>query len=238
MGIMQPTDRIIFALDVGQTDRALELADTLSGRVGMFKVGLELFIGSALAGVDLVSEVASRAKVFLDLKVHDIPATMRAALRSASSTGKVEFVTVHTSEGPEALATAVEQAGPVKALGVTVLTSVAGEQARALGYALTLEELVLARARWAKEGGLAGVVCSGHEAAAVREVIGKDMVIVTPGIRPAWEGVGAQDQRRVVTPARAIAEGANYIVVGRPIRDAKSPADAARRIADELSGVG
>lgn len=233
MGAMQPQDRIIFAMDVDSADRARRLADTLSGHVGMFKVGLELFVSCALSGVDLVSEIGQRGKVFLDLKVHDIPATMRGAMAAAATSPAVRFVTVHTSEGPEPLRTAVQRAGDVEALGVTVLTSVAPDSMGQLGYKVELGELVLLRARWAVQGGCAGVVCSGHEAARVREVVGRERVIVTPGIR--MPGTGAQDQARVMTPSAAVGAGADYIVVGRPIRDADDPAAAADLIAEDLA---
>lgn len=235
MPSMQPTERIIFALDVNSADGARRLADQLHGHVGVFKVGLELFVSTALTGVDLVGEVAQRGKVFLDLKVHDIPATMRGAVGAAADAGKVEFLTLHTSEGPGPLRTAVERAGNIRTLGVTVLTSVAEDSMQSLGHGISVSEMVMRRAGWAAEAGCAGVVCSGHEARSVREVIGNDLVIVTPGIRMA--GGSADDQARVMTPAKAIGEGADYIVVGRPIRDADDPADAADRIAGEMAGL-
>lgn len=223
-------------MDVDSPDRARGLADRLAGSVGLFKVGLELFLASALAGVDLVAELGQRAGVFLDLKLHDIPATVRSATRAAAAKKGIRFVTVHTAEGPGALSTYVEEAGPIGALGVTVLTSVSPEELPALGYSVTMEELVLMRARWASESGCAGVVCSGHEARRVREAVGEHMAIVTPGIRPAWQAE-AHDQKRVMTPARAIAAGADYLVVGRPIRDAADPALAARRIVEEIAAA-
>ena len=231
---MTPADRLVFAMDVDGADRARGLADTLAGHVGIFKVGLELFVRSSLEGVDIVGELASRADVFLDLKLHDIPVTVKRAMKVASRKKGIRFVTVHTGEGPEALRTYVEEASPAGALGVTVLTSVSPDDMPALGYSMSLEDMVLERARWAAQSGCVGVVCSGHEAARVREAVGADLLIVTPGIRPAWQ-TDAHDQKRVMTPERAIRAGADHLVVGRPIRDADDPADAARRIVDEIS---
>lgn len=234
-GAMEPSDRLIFAMDVDSASMARRLADALSGQVGMFKVGLELFLSSALEGSDLVGELGRRAPIFLDLKLHDIPVTVRRALRTAASKEGIRYVTVHTSEGPEALRTYVEEAAPIGALGVTVLTSVSPDDLPTLGYSVSMQELVLRRARWAARSGCAGVVCSGHEAHMVREVVGGSLAIVTPGIRPAWEGMDAHDQQRVMTPARAIEAGADYLVVGRPIRDADDPAGAAKRIVEEIA---
>jgi orotidine-5'-phosphate decarboxylase len=233
---MTPTDRLVFAMDVDSPDRARSLADSLAGHVGVFKVGLELFLRSALHGVDIVGELGERGGVFLDLKLHDIPATVKRAMKVAAAKGGIRFVTVHTSEGPSALRVCVEEASPIGALGVTVLTSVPAQDLPYLGFAVDLDELVLRRARWAAGSGCAGVVCSGHEAARVREACGADLVIVTPGIRPSWQAE-AHDQKRVMTPARAIEAGADMLVVGRPIRDADDPADAARRIVDEIAAV-
>lgn len=231
---MTPVDRLVFAMDVGGADRARSLADALAGHCGIFKVGLELFVRSSLEGVDIVGELAGRADVFLDLKLHDIPVTVKRAMKVASTKKGIRFVTVHTGEGPEALRTYVEEAAPAGALGVTVLTSVSPDDMADLGYARSLEGMVLARARWAAQSGCVGVVCSGHEAARVREDVGPDLIIVTPGIRPAWQ-TDAHDQKRVMTPERAIRAGADHLVVGRPIRDADDPADAARRIVDEIA---
>jgi len=236
IGRMESRERLIFAMDVEGADRARRIADALEGHVGIFKVGLELFVGSALEGVDIVGELGARAGVFLDLKLHDIPATVRGAMRAASGKRQVRFVSVHTSEGPGALRAYVERAGTIGVLGVTVLTSVAPADVAGLGYSASMDELVLVRARWAAEAGCAGIVCSGLETRRVREAIGPEMAIVTPGIRPAWDAQ-AHDQQRIVTPAAAIRAGADYIVVGRPIRDAVDPARAADMIVEEMAGI-
>lgn len=183
--------------------------------------------------------------VFLDLKLHDIPATVERAMRGVAALD-VALATVHCGESVRMLAAAVAGGGPTGVLGVTVLTSVGLEDLQQAGLVGDdddgLERLVLHRAAMAHASGCAGVVCSAKEAGLIKSRWGDAFLAVTPGIRPAWEGVGRQDQKRVVTPAEAICQGADYLVVGRPIRDAARPAAAARRLADEigtaLSGEG
>lgn len=206
----------------------------------MFKVGLELFVQ---AGPDIVRFIrnAGDTRIFLDLKFHDIPATVSRAMKRVADLG-VAWVTVHCGESPKMLAAAVEGgAGKVGVLGVTVLTSVSSEEIHAAGFQKELVEdpgrLVLKRAAVAHEAGCAGVVCSGREAAGIKSAFGKEFLAVTPGIRPAWEGSSADDQARVTTPAQAIRNGADYLVIGRPIRDAADPRKAARRIAEEIAAV-
>ncbi|MBI5562988.1 MAG: orotidine-5'-phosphate decarboxylase [Deltaproteobacteria bacterium] len=228
-----PRGRIIFALDVPNTGDALRYARLLKDHVGVFKVGLELFVSAGPEVVKAVHDYAG-CGVFLDLKFHDIPATVIGAMRSASGLG-VRFATVHTSDGASLLRAAVEAAAGVKVLGVTVLTSLGQADLAEAGIDPAYKEpldLVLHRARLAKESGCAGVVCSGREASAVRKTCGKDFVIVTPGIRGKDDHAG--DQRRVVTAYDAVKNGADYVVVGRPIRDAKDPQKAAGRIASEI----
>ncbi|MCH8156781.1 MAG: orotidine-5'-phosphate decarboxylase, partial [Nitrospinae bacterium] len=210
----------------------------LGDMVGCFKVGLELFIKE---GPDILQMVRdnSSASIFLDLKLHDIPATVRAALRSASTHG-VRFITVHGGDGESILKTAAEvrEAG-IQVLAITVLTSLPESELPRLGYreGLTLNQLVLDRAGMAQKAGCAGVVCSGEEVAAIKKNCGLDFKAVVPGIRPSWSKVKADDQSRVVTPEEAIARGADLIVVGRPVRDAKDPAEAARKIVDEIASA-
>jgi orotidine-5'-phosphate decarboxylase len=155
---------------------------------------------------------------------------------------RVELATVHCGESLAMLKAAVSGGrGRVGVLGVTVLTSVSGEDIRSAGFKEALStdvsQLVLKRATAAKAAGLTGIVCSGLEVAAIKMKLGKEFVCVTPGIRPAWELTGADDQRRIATPAGAIRDGSDYLVIGRPIRDARDPAGAAKRIADEISTV-
>jgi len=235
-----PHEYIIFPLDVSSADEAKALVRMLASHVGLFKVGLELFVRT---GPDLVRWIieSGNAGVFLDLKFHDIPATVSRAMAGIADLG-VRFATVHCGENPSMLKAAVDgSAGKVGVLGVTVLTSVSGEDITAAGfcpeYGADPVRLVMKRAETAKNAGCAGIVCSGREVSAVKQRFGKDFIIVTPGIRPLWDGVSADDQARVTTPAQAVKNGADYLVIGRPIRRAADPAAAARRIADEIAGI-
>ena len=235
----QAKDYIIFPLDVPSEKEARDYIRLLAEDVGMFKVGLELFIQ---AGPDIVRHIreAGPAKIFLDLKLHDIPATVGRAMNRVAELG-VTFATVHCGESPGMLEAAVEGGrSKVGVLGVTVLTSVSAGDIAAAGFrdelASDMPELVMKRAAMAKAAGCAGVVCSGLEAPRVKAGFGKEFAAVTPGIRPAWE-VTADDQKRVTTPARAIQNGSDYLVIGRPIRDAQDPRAAARRVASEIEAV-
>lgn len=233
----EPKDYIIFPLDVPALDAALKYVKLLKDHVGIFKVGLELFISEGPEVLRAIRENA-QAELFLDLKLHDIPATVTRAFLAACKHGP-HYVTIHCDEGEEVLKGVAENnPGNTKILGVTLLTSLNSEKLKALGYAERyvedLSALVLMKARMAKEAGCHGVVCSGHEAPMIRRELGDELILVTPGIRPAWSLVSRDDQRRVVTPRMAIRYGADYIVVGRPIRDAKDPQEAARKVAEEI----
>ncbi|MGH9771327.1 MAG: orotidine-5'-phosphate decarboxylase [Candidatus Acidiferrales bacterium] len=227
-------ERLIVALDLPSTDAALRMAEKLHGHAGMFKVGMELF---GAEGPALPRQLVSRSEgVFLDLKFHDIPNTVRAAAREAAQLG-VRMINVHASGGRQMMAAAregAESAGARRplALAVTVLTSLAAEDLSEIGLAGTPEEAVIRLARLAQSAGMDGVVASAREAAAIREACGSEFVIVTPGIRPAASAV--QDQARVSTPADAIRAGADYLVVGRPITGAADPAAAAEAVAAEI----
>jgi orotidine-5'-phosphate decarboxylase len=223
-------ERLIFALDVPRSDQAEALVDQLADEVGCFKIGLELFIA---AGPDLVRRVVARAPVFLDLKLHDIPATVERATRVADELG-VRYLTVHADLGGRSLAAAAAAAERTRILAITVLTSVADADLGSAGIAGNVGELVLKRAALAATCGCAGLVCSGQEVARVRAAT-PSLERITPGVRPA--GSEAGDQARVVTPNAAIAAGATSLVVGRPIRDAKDRAAAARAIVAEIAGV-
>lgn len=236
----KPQEYIVFPLDLPTFDRAISYVKALDGHVGLFKVGLELFIAQGPAILKAIGDTTG-AGIFLDLKLHDIPATVKRAFLAASQYCP-RFVTIHCDEGGEILRdVARENPGDTKILAVTVLTSLNQEKLRALGYAPAyaddISRLVLLKARMAKAAGCHGVVCSGLEAAAVRREIGPGMVLVTPGIRPAWTVVEGDDQERIVTPANAVRNGSDYVVIGRPIRDAKDPRDAAQRVADEIASA-
>ncbi|MBI5489245.1 MAG: orotidine-5'-phosphate decarboxylase [Deltaproteobacteria bacterium] len=224
---MDSRDRLVFALDVPDGHAALRLVRLLAGEVGTFKVGLELFCAE---GPALVREVSQRGgAVFLDLKLHDIPATVGRAVSRALAGGGVRWLTVHTGGGRQMLEAAVREAGTgAGILGVTVLTSLNEAGAVEAGLSPPLGNLVVRRAALAVDCGCAGVVASPQEAGAIRRVVGPGPLIVTPGIRPP--GAAAGDQQRTSTPAEAIAAGADVVVVGRPIRDASDPVAAARGI--------
>jgi len=231
---LTPVERIIFPLDLPNLKEALGFVKLLRGHVGLFKIGLELFVREGPGAVRAVKELAPEAGIFLDLKFHDIPATVQGAMQSAMGLG-VEFVTVHCGGGQGLLKGAAQCQGEakIKVLGVTVLTSLSATDLKDVGINPQYGDptaLVLHRARLARVAGCAGVVCSGLEAPVVREEFGAGFLIITPGIREASGSVG--DQKRVVTPERAIKGGADYIVVGRPIREAADPAVAAGRIAE------
>jgi len=231
---------IIFALDVSSADEARRYIELLGDHVGLFKVGLELFIRS---GPDIVKFInaSGAAGVFLDLKLHDIPATVSRAMSGIADLG-VRYATVHCGETPKMLEAAVKGSrGAVGILGVTVLTSVSAEDIQLAGYRSEfypdLTRLVINRAAMAKTAGCAGVICSGHEAAMIKREFEKEFVAVTPGIRPQWSLEGADDQQRVMTPARAIRNGADFLVIGRPLRDARDPVRAAIKVAEEIEAA-
>lgn len=234
---MQALDRLVVAVDLSSRDEILRLVDELRGAAGMFKIGLQAFIAN---GPWLVREiVGSGQKVFLDLKIHDIPNTAEHAVAEADALG-ASIVTVHASGGSAMLrACAVDHppSGSASALvlGVTILTSLDDEEVSRIGFNGSAMESAVRLAELAKDAGLCGVVASPHEIAAIRETCGEGFVILTPGIRPAGEAAG--DQRRTMTPRDAIEAGADYIVVGRPITNAKSRREAALRIVDEMSSV-
>ena len=236
MNTMSPQNRLIFALDVPGKKEAKHYAKVLEGVVGCFKIGLELFISE---GPDIVKMIQdqSAANIFLDLKLHDIPATVRGALRSAKKLG-VQYITIHSTEGEEILETAQEVKGSgLEVLAVTVLTSTSASSLASLGIRedINAAALVLDRAIRAQNSGCAGVVCSGEEAKLVKSKCGGDFKIVVPGIRPEWARVLGDDQNRIATPSQAIEDGADMIVVGRPIRDANDPREAAQKIIEEIS---
>lgn len=227
------TSHLAYALDFPDLESARAGATLVAPHAGVLKVGLELFVQAGPAAVHMAQGLG--CDVFLDLKLHDIEKTVERAVGTASQLG-VKFLTLHASGGPQMLRAAAERAQKENAglvlLGVTVLTSLDASDLNAVGVDATPAEQVLRLAHLARDCGLGGLVCSSHEVAALRQSLGSSLCLVTPGIRPA--GSAAGDQKRVGTPAEAIAQGADVLVVGRPIRDAQDPAGAARGIALEI----
>ncbi len=226
-------ERLIFALDVPDLERAKRLVDRLADTVVFYKIGLEL--ATSPHYFELLRWLIDQdKKVFADLKLYDIPATVAAAVRQLNKSG-ASFLTVHGDRAIMAAA-AAEKGERLKILAVTVLTSIAPQDLADMGVGLTVEALTLLRARQAVESGCDGVIASGLEAARLRQTLGAAPLIVTPGIRPA-ETARNDDQRRVVTATLAFRSGADYVVVGRPIRDAADPYQAAAAIQTEIAAV-
>ena len=236
-------DRLIIALDVDNEKKALELVDKLKSRVRFFKVGLELFSSCGPAVVKAIRDKGA-CEVFLDLKFHDIPNTVGRACASVTKL-RPFMLNVHALGGYEMMKTAARAAADEakrlghkerpKVLAVTILTSMDKAALEKVGIESAVEEEVLRLAALAKSAGLDGVVASPRETKAIRRSFGKDFLIVTPGVRPAVAEKG--DQKRIATPAEAIEAGADYIVVGRPITEASDPAEAARKIAEEIGDI-
>jgi orotidine-5'-phosphate decarboxylase len=236
-GLNDPKDRLIFALDVPGLDEAVSYVQKLDGSVGMFKVGLELFLREGPAILNAVQDHTD-CPIFLDLKLHDIAITVERAVKSLLK-HRVKFLTVHCSGGETMLKAAAHAAegSDLQILGVTVLTSLGPDDHTAdLGFRedITLKELAVTRARLAQKAQCSGVVCSGLEVAVIRENF-KDLLTVVPGIRMLESNSAPDDQKRVMTPKEAIQAGADYLVVGRPIRDADDPQAAAHKIVQEIS---
>jgi orotidine-5'-phosphate decarboxylase len=230
-------ERVIIALDVENRDQAMALVRELTN-ARIFKVGLELFTAE---GPQLVKDIGKLGKrVFLDLKLHDIPNTVAEAVRIGVRLGAA-MMTIHASGGEGMMRKASEAASAESEktktarpllLGVTILTSLKDDDLQAIGMSPDTSEQVLRLAGLAKKSGMDGVVCSAQEIEVVRRESGKDFVIVTPGIRPAW--AAAQDQKRIMTPSLAIKKGSDYLVVGRPVTQAASPQEAFQKIVEEF----
>ena len=242
MNGMNGREKLIVALDLPNGNAATRLAETLEGHVGMFKVGSELFTAEGPVAVRYLVNTGHR--VFLDLKFHDIPNTVRAAAREAAELG-VSLMNVHASGGRKMMEAALEGVRSASALGseprtkvlaVTALTSLESQDLDELGISGTPLEAVVRLARLAQSAGLDGVVASPREISALRQTCGPGFLIVTPGIRPA--SAAANDQARIATPASAIAAGTDYLVVGRPITAAPDPAAAADAIVNEMETRG
>jgi orotidine-5'-phosphate decarboxylase len=227
--VVSPHERIVVALDVPTLDEADALARQLTGAVGWFKVGLELFTANGPAAVEAVR---AHGPVMLDLKLHDIPTTVERAASRVADLG-VGLLTVHASGGPSMVEAAVRGLGAGgEILAVTVLTSMSDEELAAIGAPGAAEQ-VPALARLAVDAGAPGLVCAATDLRAVRDVVGGEVRLVTPGVRPA--GAADDDQARVATPSAAVRDGADLIVIGRPITRADDPVAAAAAVATELA---
>jgi orotidine-5'-phosphate decarboxylase len=230
---------LVYALDFPDAATAGAASLAVRESVGMLKVGLELFVAEGTKAIELGKDVG--LPVFLDLKLHDIPETVERAVARVAMTG-ARYVTVHASGGPEMLARAVRRAksdapesSPLDIVAVTVLTSMDAEDLAHVGVDASVEEQAVRLARLAHEAGVRAFVCSPRELRALRRELGKEVTLVTPGIRASSRAVSEErdDQKRVATVTSAIQDGADWLVVGRPIRDAKDPLAAARALFDE-----
>ncbi len=222
-------DKIIVALDVATKAEALALVEQLRDKISFFKIGLQLYTAQ---GPEIVRAVlATGVKVFLDLKLHDIPDTVARAVKSASSLG-VQMLTIHLSGGAEMIQAATARKGKMSILGVTVLTSANDQTLRETGISDTLDKQVVRLAKLGIENGIDGMVASPHEIKSLRAEFGDKIKIVVPGIRPSWSEPG--DQKRFMTPREAIEAGADYLVIGRPITAHKNPREAVERILQEF----
>jgi orotidine-5'-phosphate decarboxylase len=225
------TNPIIVALDVPSAQDARSIVGRLGDSVGIYKVGMELY---AAAGMEFVRELTGEGKdVFLDMKFYDIGETVKRAVRQVAGAG-VRFLTVHGSGTVMRAAAEGAEGSPLQLLAVTVLTSFDKDDLADLGYPCEVTDLVRLRVRKARQSGVSGIVCSPLEVAAVREIAGSEAVLVTPGVRSA--GASKGDQKRVATPAEAVKNGANYLVIGRQITRAEDPAAEARRVLAEIEG--
>jgi orotidine-5'-phosphate decarboxylase len=229
---VSPRERLIIALDVASAEEAERLVSRI-GEAGVFyKIGMELVYAGGLPLVQRL--VGENKKVFVDLKLHDIPNTVERATAQVARLG-ASFLTIHAYPQTMKAALAGTAGSKLKLLGVTVLTSMNDKDLVEAGYASGVETTVVHRARQAKSRGLAGLVLSPREVRMVRGVVGEHLILVTPGIRP--KGSGAGDQKRVMTPAEAIVAGADHIVVGRPVTEAQDPKAAATAIIAEIEGA-
>jgi orotidine-5'-phosphate decarboxylase len=223
-------DKIIVALDVPRKEAALGLVRQLVGQISFFKIGLQLYIAE---GPEIVRAVlGTGAKVFLDLKLHDIPNTVTKAVEAAGRLG-VQMLTIHLSGGLEMIRAAGEARGNnMSILGVTVLTSATEETLREIGIPDKIDNHVLRLAKLGVSAGIGGLVASPREAKMLRAEFGDEIKIVTPGVRPSW--AEAVDQKRVMTPRQALEAGADYLVIGRPITTHPNPLEAVTKILDEI----
>ncbi|MES2035040.1 MAG: orotidine-5'-phosphate decarboxylase [Pseudomonadota bacterium] len=229
---MPADSRLIIALDLPSRAEAEAMVEQLGDSVNVYKIGLQML---AVGGMDMAKDLKARGRqVFMDWKLHDIGATVEKATAAIVGTGACDLLTVHAQ--PQVLAAAVKGRGgetSAKILGVTVLTSLSGQDLAQIGYGMGVEQLVERRIRQVIDAGADGVVASPHEAALARKIGGPDFLVVTPGVRPAW--AGKDDQARAATPAEALANGASHLVVGRPVTAAADPRAAALKLVEEMA---
>jgi orotidine-5'-phosphate decarboxylase len=227
-----PRDRMIVALDLPSVDLARAMVERIGDAASFYKIGMELtYSGGLPLAEDLVR---AGKKVFLDLKLHDIPNTVASATKQVANLGAT-FLTIHAYPQTMQAAREVLGASSLQLLAVTVLTSCNDEDLREAGFAYGVKELVARRARQALDIGVHGLVMSAEEVESMRALLGQDILLVTPGIRPAGADTG--DQKRVMTPARAIAAGSDYLVIGRPVTQAPDPRAAAQAIVEEIAAA-
>jgi len=229
---MSADPRLIIALDLPSRAEAEAMVEQLGDSVNVYKIGLQLL---AVGGMEMAKDLKARGRqVFMDWKLHDIGATVEKATAAIVGTGACDLLTVHAQ--PQVLAAAVKGRGgetSAKILGVTVLTSLSGQDLAQIGYGMGVEQLVERRIRQVIDSGADGVVASPHEAALARRIGGPDFLVVTPGVRPAW--AGKDDQARAATPGEALANGASHLVVGRPVTAAADPRAAALKVVEEMA---
>ncbi|MBV9348935.1 MAG: orotidine-5'-phosphate decarboxylase [Pseudolabrys sp.] len=226
---MDPRDRLIVALDLPSVNAAQVLVGMLGDAVSFYKIGYQLGYAGGLAFAEKL--IGAGKQVFIDLKLHDIGNTVEKGVESIARIG-ASFLTVHAYPQTMKAAVAGKKGSQLKILAVTVLTSYDDSDVAAAGYRMKVAELAAERAKQAREIGVDGLVCSPEEAGNLRKIVGGNMVLVTPGIRPA--GADKGDQKRIMTPAKAIAAGADYLVVGRPITEAADPRAAAQSIVADI----
>ncbi len=225
-------DRIIFALDVSEVEEAKRLVEELDGLISFFKIGILLHLHSGLEFAYWL--IGQGKRVFLDLKYFDVPQTVASAVNAVSKVG-VDFLTIHGNSDIIKAAASARKANRLKLLAVTVLTSLDSYDIEDMGFRCSTEDLVLYRVKKAIQWGCDGVVASVQETRKIRQAIGERLIVVAPGIRSAGDATG--DQKRLATPSEAIRAGADYLVIGRPIRLSKNPRDKAKRILEEMAKV-
>lgn len=229
---MKDKSPIILALDFPDISSALSMIELTHEHISIYKVGLEYFLAHGREGVLKIKNEFPEIDIFLDLKLHDIPNTVSGAVASVADL-KPRFLTVHASGGGVMVRAAAQDLPGTSITAVTVLTSLDDDELFAMGFSLKAQELAVKIGRRAMNHGATSIVCSPHEAALMRSELGQDLIIITPGVRPL--GASQDDQNRVMTPQEAIKQGANYVVIGRPITQSADPASTAAEIRNSLS---